>query len=157
MQVFQRRSLAKSSFISLGIALSILVLCAMPAQSQSTGYPDTLQFFKNYFVTGDYAVAGVGLRGTGDATGYGHGTIQMSGVPDGAVVVAAFLYWETIESTPNPSSSNAFFQGYPIQGKSIGTGSSPCWSSGGGTGSSNGSKTLRTYRADVGPNLVING
>jgi len=136
---------------------SLLISLSQPGMSQSTGYPDSLSFFKNYFVTGDYQVAGVGLRGTGDATGYATGNIQMTGVPDGAVMIAAFLYWESIESTPSPSSSDAFFQGYPIFGKSIGTGTPPCWSSGGGTGSSNGSKSLRVYRADVGPYMVING
>lgn len=155
MQDSKRRSLLNSFVPCLLVVISGLI--AQPAQGQTTGYPDSLRFFKNYFVTGDYAVAGVGLRGTGDASGFGRGTIQMSGIPNDAVVVAAFLYWETIESTPAPSSSDAFFQGYSIQGKPVGTGSSPCWSSGGGTGSSNGSKTLRVYRADVGPNMVING
>jgi hypothetical protein len=144
-------------FVYTSVLFTLLIACSQPAASQSTGYPDTLGFFKNYFVTGDYAVAGVGLRGTGDATGFATGNINMSGIPSGAVVIGAFLYWETIESTPLPSSSDGFFQGYPIQGKPVGTGSSPCWSSGGGTGSSNGSKTLRVYRADVAPNLVING
>jgi hypothetical protein len=135
----------------------LLVAFSQSASSQSTGYQDGLSFFKNYFVTGDYAVAGVGLRGTGDASGLATGYINMTGVPNGAIVISAFLYWETIESTPLPSSGDGFFQGYPILGKSVGTGSSPCWSAGGGTGSSNGSKTLRVYRADVAPNLVING
>src|SRR6516225_1910600 len=41
---------------------------------------DPLQYFKSYFVTGDYAVAGVGLYGQG-VNGYATGTITMSGVP----------------------------------------------------------------------------
>ncbi len=146
--------------------LTIVVALAPQLAAQAPG-PDSLGFFKNYFVTGDYLVSGVGLRGLGDASGFAKGYIYVgvndpngvahAGIPADAVPVAAFLYWETIESTATPSSSDAFFQGYPILGTPVGTGSSPCWSSGGGTGASNGSKVLRVYRADVSPNLVING
>jgi hypothetical protein len=143
------------------MALAILFVLAMNAPVASaqslTGYPDTLSFFKNYFVKGDYVVGGVGLRGKGDASGYATGSISISGIPANAVVVSAFLYWEAIEATTAPSTANGFFQGYPIQGTSIGNETPPCWSSGGGTGSANGSKHLRIYRADVGPYLVVNG
>lgn len=140
------------------LILTLIILNAPIASAQSlTGYPDTLSFFKNYFVTGDYVVGGVGLRGRGDASGYATGSISISGVPANAVVVSAFLYWEAIESTSIPSTANGFFQGYPITGTAIGNETPPCWSSGGGTGSANGSKHLRIYRADVGPYLVVNG
>jgi hypothetical protein len=127
---------------------------ALPVIAQT---PDSLTFFRNFFVTGDYVAAGVGLRGQGDVTGYATNAITISGVPANAVVVAAYLYWETMESTSTPSSGNAFFQGYPIIGKPIGGKTTPCWSSGGGTGSSSGSKSLRVYRADVKPYMVVNG
>jgi hypothetical protein len=39
-----------------------------------------LQYFKSYFVTGDYAVAGVGWYGQG-VNGYATNTLNMSGVP----------------------------------------------------------------------------
>jgi hypothetical protein len=64
-----------------------------------------MHFFKNYFVTGDYAVAGVGLYGHG-VNGLATDIITMNEVPQGADVVAAFLYWETVESTTAPSSIN---------------------------------------------------
>src|SRR4029077_13564826 len=87
------------------IALFFLVPQVIYAQLP----PDTLSYFKNYFVTGDVAFAGVGLRSTG-VNGYATGTITMGGVPctggspvqyvpcstPGAVpadIVAAFLYW----------------------------------------------------------------
>ena len=133
------------------LVFSVLVPIAV-AQS-----PDSLSFFKNYFVTGDYVSSGVGLSGQGDATGYATNTITLSGIPSNGVVVAAFMYWADVEATPAPSSNNAFFQGYSIVGKSIGGQTPPCWSSGGGTGTSNGSKTLRVYRADVRPYMVLNG
>jgi hypothetical protein len=124
-----------------------------------SGQPDTLVFFKNYFVTGDYVVGGVGLRGRGDATGWATGQITIAGIPANSVVVAAFLYWEAIEATDTPSTANGYFQGYPILGTlpANGIATPPCWSRGGGTGTSNGAKHLRVYRADVAPYLVING
>jgi hypothetical protein len=147
---------------------------------------DALHFFKNYFVTGDYAVAGTGLKNTG-----GVGAITMNGVPcttgvglaasfatcttkvvSGATlpanlpadIVAAFLYWQTVETSPSPAVDtadpynyvgkfqgvNGFFetnksgQPNPIAGKLISSDSSAsaCWSTGSG-------QTLRVYRADV--------
>ena len=145
------------SLLYAACVLLLLGFAQMSFAATPSGYPDTLQFFKNYLVNGDYVVNGVGLRGQGDGTGFATGFIKVNNVPTDAVVVAAFLYWETIESTSAPSSANGFFQGYPIVGVSRGTGTSPCWSGGGGTGSSNGSKTLRVYRADVAPFLVVNG
>ena len=82
-------------------ALGLLSLHTAQAQGP-------LNYFKNYFVTGDYAVSGVGLAGkTGSATG----TINLTSVPctsgsgllanvlpcsaKGALpadVIAAFLY-----------------------------------------------------------------
>ena len=41
----------------------LAVLLAAPALSAAA--PSNLNFFKNYFLTGDYSVAGVGLQGTG--------------------------------------------------------------------------------------------
>jgi len=46
-----------------------------------------LAFFKNYFITGDYVVGGVGLAGSG------RGDILIEGVPAGTDIAAAFLYW----------------------------------------------------------------
>jgi hypothetical protein len=121
--------------------------------------PDALSLFKNYFVTGDYVVAGVGLRGRGDATGFAKGNITVSGVPDGADIVAAFLYWEAVEKKNGVSAAKGFFRGYEVTGKALGNDhAAPCWSSGGATGSSNGAHTLRMYRAQVRQLLpVVNG
>src|SRR5580698_5038738 len=71
---------------------------------------DSLNFFNNWFVTGDYAVAGVGLRGTG-TSGFATGTIKMTGVPSGAQPIAAFLYWSTQEPSSTPGASIGFFNG----------------------------------------------
>ncbi len=106
---------------------------------------DALSFFNNWFVTGDYVVAGVGLRGTAGA-----GTINMSGVPAGAEPIAAFLYWSTVETSASaPSARVGTFNGYQIQGAALGSSTTPnlaCSSSGGTIDpNSNG----RVYRADV--------
>src|SRR5205809_4798846 len=95
----------KTSFFSVGF----LVLFAQVAQAQNDTLP--LHYFKNYFITGDYVAAGIGLRGKG-VNGIATGTINMNAVPcarlvDGTVgtsgcgvagtvpsdIVAAFLYW----------------------------------------------------------------
>ena len=123
-----------------------LALFAPLVQADSS---DSLHYFKNYFVTGDYAVAGVGLRGTG-VNGFANGTINLSGVPTGADIVAAFLYWQTVETSPAtaPSAINGFFDNNAIVGKLLGDPMNPaCWSSGGTTGPK--SASGRVYRADV--------
>ena len=126
---------------------SIALCAALLTLTQAGQAADALSYTKNYFVTGDYVVAGVGLRGTG-VNGLATGTIMVSGVPAGADIVAAFLYWQTVETTPAPSLANGFFDGRAIVGAVRGNPSNPvCWSSGGTTGPSGSSG--RVYRADV--------
>ncbi len=121
----------------------LLFACAAVFAPQSRA--DNLQFYKNYFVTGDYAVAGVGLYGQG-VNGNATGTINMSGVPAGADIVAAYLYWQTVESTAAPSSFNGTFDSQAIVGDSLGNPAEPaCWSSGG----TSPQVSVRVYRADV--------
>src|SRR5262245_15068527 len=156
--------------VFVGIALAVVgaglthaLLEAQAPLPQATG----LSFFKNYFVTGDYVVGGVNMRGTGQG-GLATGIIDLTNedVPDGADVVAAFLYWETIE-TPNSVSgaAGATFQGNlnpgapfdPLARNDISgiakvlnpTGNAPCWSSGGGVGGANGAHKMFARRADV--------
>ena len=133
----------------------------------SSARADALNYFQNYFVTGDAAYGSVGLRGTG-VNGVATGSIKMSGVPctngigSGATidplctasgslpvdVVAAYLYWETEETTATPAAMNGFFDGKPIVGRVLGDPNNPaCWSSGGTHGASQASG--RVYRADV--------
>ncbi len=122
---------------------------------------EDLHYFKNYFVTGDYAVEGVGLYAKG-VKGMATGTITMTAlnvntgkgdVPVGADIVAAYLYWESVETTAQPSSMNGFFdfdskgKPYPIVGEVLANPNSvPCWSNGGTGGPGS---YLRVYRADV--------
>jgi len=140
---------------------------AIPSSAQS---PNGLALANNYFVTGDYVVGGVGLRGLGDATGLATGSIKIpdpaqpnaGSVPPGADIVAAFLYWQSVESSNAGAASgqSGFFNGYAITGTIRGNPNAPTsWSTGGCAGSAQGSKTMRVYRADVRPylNLDANG
>src|SRR5262249_1489994 len=77
-------------------------------------------------------------------------------VPAGADIVAAFLYWETVESSGTFAGRSGFFRGYPITGTALGNPNAPVsWSSGGCAGSSQGSKTMVAYRADVSDLLPV--
>ncbi|HEX5236459.1 MAG TPA: hypothetical protein VFW25_14155 [Silvibacterium sp.] len=127
-----------------------------------------LNIFQNYFVTGDYVVAGW-VKGAPDGSGYSPGTISVpdtlqpvqNGVPTtlpkGADIVAAYLYWATVESNQSSfAGESGFFNGYAITGAVLGNPNAPTsWSAGGCSGASKGSKTMRTYRADVRPYLPL--
>src|SRR5215475_6126971 len=148
------------------VALSLLFLIGFTHTGLAQSPPPPLSFYKNYFVTGDYVVGGVGLRGLGDATGFATGTITIpdtanyvnaKAVPAGADIVAAFLYWQTVEKAQSAfAGQNGFFNGHAITGRVLGNPNAPTsWSAGGCSGSSQGTKTLRTYRADVRPFLNL--
>jgi hypothetical protein len=157
---FQACSRRYRRTLSLLCVTAAFLVMQPTAQTQA---PDALKFFKNFFLTGDYAVAGVGLRGlggqNGSPAGLARGTIALTGVPTDADVVAAFLYWQVVSTDtlgPISGSLAATFNGFPLStadGPSskvlISDGTSPCWSSGGGTGGAGGNKKTYTYRADV--------
>jgi hypothetical protein len=160
--LFSVESLLKVAIL-LGVAL---LLSAQPAFAR-----DALKFFKNYFVTGNYVVGGVGLRGqgvtnaatqatTGGVSTYATGVIHMKGVPgyvanrvpQHADIVAAYLYWETLatpDTNPNLLALGTF-RGLKIEGTPIEPpGTLACWGSGGGNGTQKGAQLLYVFRADV--------
>ncbi|HEY6902828.1 MAG TPA: hypothetical protein VI216_00870, partial [Candidatus Acidoferrales bacterium] len=166
------------------VALGFALVFAFAQTGSAQDATNQLQFGENYFVTGDYVVAGVGLRGLGGKSGYATNKLTMpdatsfptTGVPAGADIVAAILYWQTVESSQNAFvGQNGFFRplvnggpktGYSITGVVLGNPNAPTsWSSGGCSGNAQGSKTIRTYRADVRPflpqdangNILANG
>jgi hypothetical protein len=159
-----RRAARKVVLALYGLTLLLLIGFRQPGFAQ-TNQP--LSFENNYFVTGDYVVSGVGLRGLG-VNGFAKqqftmpdaNSVPATGVPTGADIVAAFLYWETVESSQTAFvGQNGFFRpvfangpatGYPITGVVLGNPNAPVsWSAGGCSGNSQGSKTMRTYAADV--------
>lgn len=136
------------------LALAFVLASAAPARAQ-----EALSFFKNYFVTGDYAAAGVALRGSG-ANGFATGDIEIAGVPPNADVLGAFLYWQTVVTLRNPDAGviGAMFRGQPLTpdgaSRSLArplnpAGTAPCWSSGGAAGGADGAHRMMVYRADV--------
>ena len=135
------------------LAAGVLLSVVLPSHAARA---DGLGYFKNYFVTGDYLAVGVGLQHTG-VNGFANGTLTVAPgqIPAGAEVVAAYLYWQTISSsgTPDPSAlQGAKFKGNDISKIAVlltKAGTAPCWSSGGATGGSNGSKATWSFRADV--------
>ena len=165
-----RRGVRNVIVILCGLVFFLLIGFGQPGFSQTT---PPLNFENNYFVTGDYVVAGVGLRGLG-VNGFATKQFSMpdansvpsTGVPPGADIVAAFLYWETVESSQTSFvGQNGFFRpvfqggpstGYPITGVVLGNPNAPVsWSSGGCSGNSQGSKTMRIYGVDVRPFLPL--
>lgn len=168
--------MSKRYFVFLNLAICLLMF-AQPTSAQTTTpcTATSLCLDNTYLVTGDYVLGGVGLQGLGDATGFATGTISIPDctqatalgvacstlpvVPNGADIVAAFLIWETVESTVpgSPTGQQGFFNGYPITGTILGNPKNPInWSNGGCTGNAQGSKTIRVYRADVRPFLPVN-
>ena len=140
------------------LSLGFVLFFAAPGHAQ----PGNLRFFTNYFITGGHRVAGVNLRTTG-VNGIATGRVYFSAaadsfgivnqVPANATVLAAFLYWQTVLKVGDSLvPTGAMFDGKDISQVAIDlnpAGTSPCWASGGGTGSSGGAHRTHTYRADV--------
>jgi hypothetical protein len=147
------------------ILASIFILFGTHQSAYGQNKP--LKMFKNYFGTIEDGSAGKGIRGTGQldpVTGEQLATATLSvPVPAHADILAAFLYWQTLEKTTLPSTAIGYLQDptdpnpfdagserIKILGKPLGANSAAtCWSSGGSTGESNGAPTLRVYRADA--------
>lgn len=96
-----------------------------PLAAASTGQ---LALFQKFTLAGDYVTSGIGVRGSGN------GVITIQGIPSGATVKAAFLYWETLGD-----GQNGVFSGHTVAGTALGTTVSPCWPE----------PTITVYRADV--------
>src|SRR5690349_19057417 len=163
MMIAAHSRLRRTNFAITAILVLGIMLLAGFMQSAVAQNPD-FKIFKNYFVTGDYVVAGWN-EGAPDFSGYAPGKISipdtkqpvLQSVPKGADIVAAYLYWATVEGNQSiQQGQKAFFNGYAITGSVLGNPNAPVsWSSGGCSGSANGSKTMRFYRADVRPYLPL--
>src|SRR5215510_7244105 len=81
-------------------ALLFVVLILLFAQPRGQAFPplqgDSLGLVTSLLVTGNYVVGGIDLPPQQAVGGRVSGTIQISGVPRNADVLAAYLYWETI-------------------------------------------------------------
>ena len=139
------------------LAAAVVLAFALPSHANhSGGGGGGLSYFKNYFVTGDYVAAGVGMQRTG-VNGFATGTITIdpAKIPAGAEIVAAYLYWQTVSSSgaPDPSAlRGARFKKNDVSKIAIlldKAGTAACWSNGGGTGQNHGSRATWSFRADV--------
>ena len=148
----------------------LFVLCSLIAPPAFAQTPIPLGLSNNYMVTGDYVVGGWNKTGSSTINGtlMSTGTITipdpqayatnmpLQQVPAGADIVAAFLYWEAVENSGSYNGQKGYFRGYSITGTILGNPNAPVsWSSGGCTGSSQGSKTMVAYRADVSPYIPL--
>ena len=171
------------------VAVLFIAMFAPATASAQNSLQNPLNFGNNFFVTGDYIVAGAyGMNykfQTINGNSYTVGTIYVPDsnpgitgarqVPNGAQVVSALLYWQTVEkagTTPGGpgSGQNAYFRpllyqyyggpaapGYAVSGTNVAAGGAGiAWSSSGCTGASTG-KVLQTYRADVTGGLPVDG
>jgi hypothetical protein len=165
--------------------LLALLLTATQSGFATTPPPTPLSFSNNFFVTGDYIVAGaVGINQTvvnNLTTGpisvpdANPGITGATSVPKGAQIVAALLYWETVESNNNPGSGQSGFflpvaiskafgaagppnggLGYKIQGVNVSPNGNVAWSNGGCPSTSTG-RVVSVYRADVRTLLPVDG
>jgi len=169
--LFLARPNSKEPAMSRKIQFACLfLLLGLLSTAQSGFAQNPLDFGNNFFVTGDYVVAGAYNMNTNMVTKggitYTAGTINVpdkkpgttisnpgitgaTSVPAGAQIVAALLYWQTVEKVGQTGSGQiGFFRGYQITGVDLTKHTTVSWSSGGCTGTSTG-KLLRTYRADV--------
>ena len=182
--------MSPKQLLPLLVLLGVLPTVAPSGFAQSP--PPPLNFANNFLVTGDYVVAGAyGMTTkfqTINGVSYAVGTISVpdvnnkgvpnpgiqgpTSVPKGAQIIAALLYWETVEKVgatgtatgqngyflplANSSSFPKGFAGYPISGTNVTSPGNPSvsWSSGGCSGTSTG-KVLKTYRADVAGGLPV--
>ncbi len=138
-QVTVRTTLSARLLNKLAAVVSLALISLFTQSATAQALPDALSIRKNFFVTGDYVVGGVGLRDASLADGadFAVGFIKMGAlpsntVPKGADIVAAFLYWETIEKDRSAfKGQNGFFRDYAIKGQPLGNLTAPpCWSSG---------------------------
>jgi len=168
----------KFPFLSFCILSGLLLAATQFGLAQNAAaVPNALTFENNFFVTGDYAVGGVGLVGQANKTyqGYAVGTISIgadtnpgvkgtnNSVPAGAEIIAALVYWQTIEQIGGSTGQNGFFRpvfnggpatGYVMQGTPVPNPNGTVYWNGSGctTGSSPPNK-LVTYVGVVTPNL----
>src|SRR5437016_1819868 len=84
-----------------GVAIGFMLLFAQSGQAQTNSLGDTP--FQSYYITGGHASAGVRLRGLGQG-GWATADINVT-IPEDADLLAAFLYWETLEKTTVESSA----------------------------------------------------
>lgn len=90
---------------------------------------------------GGHVAAGVAMRNRGA------GTIKLTGVPKGAKIRQAYLYWVTLNKKKTSAMARGRINGKPVAAKYVGGCREPCW----GAGKSH------VFRADVTKHVKGNG
>src|SRR5262245_13199425 len=113
----------RASNLSSSRALLATVVLLVAVASQRPGkaaddLSDALPYSLSYTVTGDYAVGGVDFVPSAAPNGFQTDTIHMGTaatriVPKNAEILAAFLYWETLASSPDDL-QGVLFRGAPV-------------------------------------------
>ena len=96
----------------------------VPLDDEAVVAAPTLVISPNPILPGgvDHAAAGTGTRNAGN------GTIRLRGVPVGATLLRAWLYWGTVFANPVPTTSTAIFNGTTVRGNRINAPTAePCW------------------------------
>jgi hypothetical protein len=97
------------------------------AESRASAAPEGVpSLWFTVDVQGDYIAKGVGMRNRG------FGQITIAGIPAGATIKYAFLYWTILGSSELTNFKNGSINGTPITGLLVGSGTDPCWSAGTG-------------------------
>src|SRR5688500_1574878 len=96
-----------------GAIFAALLLLLSSQNGQTQGNPPGLNYFKNFFVTGNYVAASVDFGSVSGGAGFIQADINFDDpeelVPSNADVVGAFLYWQTIvDASPMPLSGLEF-------------------------------------------------
>jgi len=105
---FRLKKLAQGGILSIALGA---IFAQVPGHA-TTVAQDPLPYSKGFLVTGNYVVAGVDLPKTNAS-----GAITVTGVPDNADIIGAYLYWESTSSVDiGPALSNATFRGNALYG-----------------------------------------
>jgi hypothetical protein len=146
------KRLSTAALLSVGLAV---LTAQQTGQAQTGALPGALPYSTSYLITGNYLVAGVDLTPQQNpaVNGLSTGTINVSGVPADADIVAAFLYYEAVHAANLDPTAGVKFRGATLVSTGIDASSTPdlggnnlaqCWGSAGGSGS-----RLTMARADV--------
>ena len=141
------------------VTAATLAFVAFLAQQPGLGKGrEPLDFFKNYFVTGDFIVGGVSLWQQGADTASGNllipdtvpdGSGGLITVPPGADIVAAFLYVQTAEKKRWSGIDGATFNGVDLGPGDNSVAKALSWVSSTRPCQPQNGRRLVTYRADV--------
>lgn len=115
----------------------------LPAGSQAVVVGSLAARFDDTYRGGGVVVAGASLSGRSDGVANTTASITIAGIPAGAVVQRAFLYW----AISGGLDTSATINGFAVTGANILVAGATCW----------GSVVSATYRADVSARVGGNG